>query len=335
MAFRRPLFIDPVDNQLREMSDAQIELGRELMFRQYLNSKRSVRLNIGFAFSGVSLGTFVDTRIGAGLRGSRVDRYPRTSEIGKLTLWEDEYDDLKQTLGYPADLITDNNPYPIYYTTDKNIRVMSYQDMIDTYVEPVVDRLIESNVIYTVQAGEEPPDGYDIVNLGIDEVFIDTGSNSDEFPTAGNTDDLTRNSYFDLDRNPITRNKYYLFENDSSLPELIDATAAFEEVAPCRYLPNSVGGDFIDGESSDIDYRERMTRTFENVIDYAIRYTPGCRIRWNINGNGNSCGTWYDTRREGAIRVTDFVNANDYRAQLYPFGGFIVQDTYTLKVGKI
>lgn len=115
MAFRRPVYF--VNNGLRQMSDSQIADVQTALMHQYLSTP-SVRLDV--VSSGGNLGTINNTRLQHG-----------SSSVSVVTNGFARISQVLETVTVP-----DTKDLPMYYTNN-SLRIMTFQDFLDTFVNPV------------------------------------------------------------------------------------------------------------------------------------------------------------------------------------------------------
>ena len=146
MAFRRPVYF--VNNGLRQMSDSQIADVQTAFLHHYLSTP-SVRLDV--VASAGNLGTINNTRLQHG-----------STSVSVVTNGFARISQTLETVNAP-----DTVDLPMYYN-GTNLRVMSLQDLMDTFITPV--GLINFNP-YTISTTTTLT-GYTLVSAT--PVFTDT-----------------------------------------------------------------------------------------------------------------------------------------------------------------
>lgn len=307
MAVRRPLYID-ADNNLREMSDSEISDLVNMTYFKYLQNPSVILSVVG---SGGNLGNITDTRITAGAFGTRRDRYPRESETQEPQVLSIAYQRVNQTLEAALAVSDDENvAFPVYYTTDGNIRSMSLQDMYDTIISPAIAALTAGDDIYSISSSQSKS-GYNL--LSTTPIFSDSGTDKNKYSGGiPQSVDKPLDSF---------RNEFYLFQRDVS-------GASYSYTSPVKFSPSGV----IHGEIEQYE-DDALETLFQNLVRFSARDVGGLRIRYSWNGSGNNSGSLTDSRLNGSGNYrTQFVNGNDYRAQEWPNGSFVVAQTHVLRV---
>lgn len=302
MAFRRPLYY--TNGNLQEITDSAISDIRTQLYWQYISSPA---VSLSVVGSGGNLGTYYDTRLQAGSYLSYVDRFPYESETAEPSVNTYGYSRINEnyaSVSQPAD--TNSVAFPLYYD-GSNLRAMSYQDLLDTFVYPTVDSLVGSDVVYTVSTSSSVG-GYTL--LSGTPIFSDTRANPGNY------------QYYEIPEvldQPFTVADYYLHRRNSS---------SVSYTPPV--LANSSGNIFTPSQSA-LD--SLLLAALNNT---AVNDGNGYRIRHGINTAGNTNGTGMtDTRLNGAGNYqTYFVNGDDYRAQEFPDGSAVAIGTYYLRTRK-
>ena len=267
--------------------------------------------------------------------------YVQESSTGEPTaITETTYDKISQQktnpnlnwgqTSYPGNFQVPPGPKPVYYEgrtagnpgTDGgySIREMSFQDILDTFITPVVDHIENKTTgdyggTFFISTATTLTN---CTNLGT--VYTDTITDVNSITTGaigtGGTVQ-TGNATGDVD--------YQLFKNDGveddyRLPLVIDYTS--------------------NGVNSPAGLRE-MTQTefqafFCPLIRQQIYNGTGNTLDYNINGPGNVKGSSItDTRLNGSGAWNKrFVGINDYRSQEFPNGTRTTVQTWNLKVQR-
>lgn len=306
MAVRRPLYTDG-DNNLREMSDAQIEDVQDRC-RYLYGANPSVTLSR--VSSGGDLGNISDTRKKAGASTSRVDRFATASETGNISTVTVNYARVDQaTTNTTESADTNNRAFPVYYD-GTNIRAMSLTDMYDTFIYDAIDTITASvgqPGTYRIHTSTSLS-GYTAVSNSI--IFKDTRANVSAYTAGGIAE--TRDQ-------PTTITNFYLLKANNIS-------------APSHERPLFINGDsnlerYTQGEIDDI---------LENCIRHAASEISGTRIRyrWSTSGSGTNLGSGITNTilNGGGNYQQRFVNANDYRTQEFPNGSATTANTYFLRM---
>ena len=320
MAVRTPLYVD--GDNLREMSAAMIAEIKLRMFNLYLDNP-SVTLSV--VGSGGSLGSLTDTRLQAGAASTSVSEFPAEAVTAEPSIVSASVARITQTVA------TDANPgaaslisFPIYYTTEGNIRTMNLQDMYDTFAFDVLNGgwitsdgstvftngLAIAGVVYTISTATTVA-GYTEVSGSSTPVFSDTRANTAAF-AAGDIPET--------EDQPTTIENYYLHRRNATV-------TGFTVPARLTALTN------IETPTT-----AAMETVFSSVIRYFAQAEVGYRLRYDygVNGSGTGvvCGSaMTDTRLDGAGNYqTTQPGGDDYRAQEFPDGTAQSINVYTLKL---
>lgn len=343
MALRLPLLTQ--DNEaIKEWTNADRDQVHKRIAYCYANDP-SVYLSVVGSNGNISP-NMTDTRYKSGavsvhVTGDwpEVTSYPDEATTEEPQLVTTTYDKVSQTLAnpglnwgqtsYPGNFEIPSGPKPVYYegrTTGNpgtdggySIREMSFQDILDTFINPVVD-YIESGTnsafaggAFFISTATSEPNSTD---LGI--IFTDTKATTGDYTAANIGDDGTYQTH-----NEVVNN-YRLYKNDGveetyRLPLVIDYTS--------------------NGVNAPAGLREMTQAEFQAFFCPLIRQQiyngNGNQLRYNFDGSGTTKGTAivnkvltgvtgrYETRKE---------NDNDYRAQEMPNGTLTTGNTYRLKV---
>lgn len=253
---------------------------------------------------------------------------------------ETTYDKISQTrvdpglnwgqTSYPGNFEVPPGPKPVYYegrTTGNpgtdggySIREMSFQDILDTFIDPVVGYIHNGTTSdfaggsYFVSTNTSETNS---TQLGV--VFQDTNADPTSFDAASIGTDGT---YQQGTTNVNTT--YYLYKNMGveetyRLPLVIDYTS--------------------NGVNAPAGLRE-MTQTefqafFCPLIRQQIYNGTGNTLNYNIDGSGVAHGTSIaNTELDGATWNKRFVPSDDYRSQEFPDGTPQVINTWTLRLNR-
>lgn len=322
MAFRRPLRI--VSDDFVEMTDAEIDDLRTMVYAKYIQDP-SVRLTV--VPSGGNLGGIADTRLIAGGFLTSATATPTDAALDDPITIEIDFQRVNQILRSTSDIEdTDNIRFPLYFTEDGDIRSMSLQDVYDTFIIPAITLLTAGDDVYSIGTSTEKT-GYILVSET--PIFSDSGANAEAF--------ITR--YNELKAAGAT--SIPLVDTSGELVLDIPLDDFLEEFYLFRRDPNSVGYTYTNpvffNDSQQIEeYKNSdIESLFQAIVRRSAAAVDGQKIRYSWNGeNGNNSGTITDQKLNGTGEpYPHFENANDYRAQEFPNGDFVIANTYELIVG--
>ena len=321
MAVVKPLFINS-DNNLQEMTDAQVLLHRQKAIYQY-SLDPSALLTV-VSNSGANMAAITDTRLKSGVSVVSVSADPSASTSAPSATTDVSFDKINfaydTSSGQTED--SDNRAFPIYRNSDGDIRAMSLDDMKDTFLHPAIDLMVvadtdndDPNVagtyrIHTVSSLT----GFTEVSGAGTAIFTDTTSTgfaAGSIGTAGTTQTgssssvqsffLLRRNGTDVDTNSI---KLAQINSDGDIQEYSDGGT--------ELLGNWL--KFTAGQSGD---------------GYKITYAIGASV------SGTQRGSAITNKQLGStVTSTTLVDANDYRAQQFPSGSATVTNTYLFKINK-
>jgi len=321
MAVVKPLFINS-DNNLQEMTDAQVLLHKQKAIYQY-SLDPSALLTV-VSNSGANMAAITDTRLKSGVSVVSVSADPSASTSAPSATTDVSFDKINfaydTSSGQTED--SDNRAFPIYRNSDGDIRAMSLDDMKDTFLHPAIDLMVvadtdndDPNVagtyrIHTVSSLT----GFTEVSGAGTAIFTDTTSTgfaAGSIGTAGTTQTgssssvqsffLLRRNGTDVDTNSI---KLAQINSDGDIQEYSDGGT--------ELLGNWL--KFTAGQSGD---------------GYKITYAIGASV------SGTQRGSAITNKQLGStVTSTTLVDANDYRAQQFPSGSATVTNTYLFKINK-
>ena len=333
MAVRRAL-VTKNDEAIKEYTDSDRDQIHKRIARCYADNP-SVKVQYLSNNTG-NLTAFQDTRFrsGAAARNTSgnwpaVTSYPTESQTGEpeeINIYN--WDRMSNSRTDPNVGFVNTYPghwvaKPVYMEHDNSIREMNMQDIIDTFITPVVG-YIESGTTSDFAGGtyfiSTSTSETNCTQQGI--AFQDTVTalslySSGSIGTAG-----TYQSHEDTG-NRIT---YYLHKNDGvletyRLPLVIDKTS--------------------NGRNNPAGLRE-MTQTefhqlFCSLIRQQIYNGAGNTLSYNLNGSGTTKGTAMTNRSMTGVTgqyTIRTASANDYRAQEFPNGSITVKSTFRLKLER-
>lgn len=304
-----PLMLNEQTGDLTEMTISQKAAIRGWAGELY-RANPSVQLNWQGSVAGsTSIGTLKDTFYTYGNFSVTNSVFvnpqdPRLVERDFTPLYQG-FDSLSPPQASPT-------TYPVYYLNNE-LRSMTYQDMIDTFIFKALDNV--KHTIYRVHAGTTLT-GYDfwpLTGQGSDlqlEVFEDSYADTAAYADAALVPPYTGASRIS------TGSVWYFFQG---LADFSGRTL---------YTPA-----VIDGLGNPT---AQNPSTWETILSELCRYaavnTTGCRIRYSWNGTGTSCGSVSDSRLSplGILPKNRRVNDN-YYSQDFPSGTVQIVNTYTLR----
>ena len=321
MAVVKPLFINS-DNNLQEMTDAQVLLHKQKAIYQY-SLDPSALLTV-VSNSGANMAAITDTRLKSGVSVVSVSADPSASTSAPSATTDVSFDKINfaydTSSGQTED--SDNRAFPIYRNSDGDIRAMSLDDMKDTFLHPAIDLMVvadasadDSNVAgtYRIHTASSLTDFTEVsgANTAIFTDTTSTGFAAGSIGTAGSTQTgssssvqsffLLRRNGTDVDTNSI---KLAQINSDGDIQEYSDGGT--------ELLGNWL--KFTAGQSGD---------------GYKITYAIGASV------SGTQRGSAITNKQLGStVTSTTLVDANDYRAQQFPSGSATVTNTYLFKINK-
>lgn len=312
MAVRRPVYLN--NGNIQQMDDTMFGLLKD-RFRYEFQQATTIGINV--VSSGGNLGTMTDTRMQAGASTTRADRFSTEAETNEPSQVSISYSKMNMNVSTAPSITSDDGKrYFCYIDDDANVQAMTYQDVLDSIVRPVIDELTNGSNT-NQQAGtyfidtNATASGDETLVSGT-PVFIDTRANVSAYTSSG---------IGETQDQPTTINSYYLKKNTISSPSL-------------SVLPLKIRGD---NDIQEFTLAEVNTIANELMRNETIDSTGGYKIRYNINGTGTNVGSgMIDTRLTGGSGnyQTRYVNTNDYRAQEFPDGTATTISTYFLKIQK-
>tara|TARA_Y100000356_G_scaffold129747_1_gene131168 strand:+ start:446 stop:1390 length:945 start_codon:yes stop_codon:yes gene_type:complete len=312
MAVRRPVYLN--NGNIQQMDDTMFGLLKD-RFRYEFQQATTIGINV--VSSGGNLGTMTDTRMQAGASTTRADRFSTEAETNEPSQVSISYSKMNMNVSTAPSITSDDGKrYFCYIDDDANVQAMTYQDVLDSIVRPVIDELTNgSNTnqqagTYFIDTNSTASGDESLVSST--PVFLDTRANVSAYTSSG---------IGETQDQPTTINSYYLKKNTISSPSL-------------SVLPLKIRGD---NDIQEFTLSEVNTIANELMRNETIDSTGGYKIRYNINGTGTNVGSgMIDTRLTGGSGnyQTRYVNTNDYRAQEFPDGTATTISTYFLKIQK-
>lgn len=319
MAIRLPLQVfDNVEPvlQIGEMPQVVVDLINDGASWAYGNNSSgpSAKLEVNTANGTLLSGQpFVDTYYIAGAYTTRVDRFSTAAETPNVSMSTDNYNRLRvnyDSVSLPTG-DTNNTQYPLYLDTNNNLRCMTRQDFIDTFVTPALGSLqiwngtlsYRTQGTYYLTTSATPSNGTLVSST---PVATNSVANISAFTSGGIPEAQKQTS----DTN------YYLARVNypaTSFP--------FYDADLGRYdLP-------IYFNSGNEQLYQHTPASWANLLGPYLRYylaTTGSGYEINYSmASGNQRGTTYTDSRvtpTGTGYTTRYVNTNDYRTQEFPTG---------------
>lgn len=310
MAVRTPLYYN--GTHLQEMTSGMIDEFKALAIYEYsLNPSRTLTV-VG---SGGNLTSINDTRLQAGDASTSTTSFPTEATTAEPSTVTVAYQRITQSAAAITPTSDTGKTFPVYYTAGGMIQHMSVTDFRDTFIHPAIDTLVSGSTTSS-QAGtyfvstNTSVAGATLVSAT--PIFVDTRADTSLYTAGGITETLDQ---------PITINSYYLHKIDgvsvslTQVPLYADASNNLKQ-----YTQAEIG----------------------NLLSEYIRYEAassslGYSLSYNIDGTGTARGTaMVNTILTGGSGnyQTNFINADDYRAQEFPDGSPTTANTYTFNINK-
>ena len=319
MAVVNPLFINS-DNDLQEMTDAQVVLHRQKAIYQY-SLDPSALLTV-VSDSGANMAAITDTRLQSGPSATSVSSFQSTSAPSATT--DVSFDKINFAYDTSSDQTedTDNRAFPIYRNSDGDIQAMTLDDMKDTFLHPAIDLMVVADAsaddanaagTYRIHTASSLTDFTEVSGAST-AIFTDTTSTgfaAVSIGTAGTTQTgsaSTVQSYYLQRRNgtdiDISSIKLASITSNGDIQEYSDGGATL--------LGNWL--KYTAGQSTD---------------GYKITYAIGAGV------SGTQRGTsMLNKQLSSAVLSTRLFNINDYRAQQMPSGTATTTNTYIFTINK-
>ena len=177
MAVRTPIYID--SGNLKEMSTTMVDELIQQMIYQYMLTPG---VTLSYVASGGNLGTITDTRLQAGAYSTQVSSFPsegQTAEPTQVTVSHAKINENVGTTAFPTD---NGKTFPLYKTSTHHLQSMTQQDMLDTFVHPAVDFMINGTIssltagTYTILTSSTGLSNTQVVSSS--PVYTDTRANT-------------------------------------------------------------------------------------------------------------------------------------------------------------
>lgn len=323
MAVRTPLLLDAPDGepqfQIFEMGATDISNIHAFAPYAYGNNSSgpSAKLEVNTANGTLMSGQpFVDTYYIAGAYTTRVDRFSTEAETPNISMSTDNYNRLRvvyDSVSLPTG-DTNNLQYPLYLWNDgttTQLRTMSNQDFIDTFVTPALSALdIWSASTTNQQQGtyflttSASPSNATLVSAT--PVAVNSEANIAAYTSGGipEAQKQTLDTNYYLAQVNYAPTSYAVWDSDIGRYDL-----------PLYY----------DAGTENI--RQHTATTWANLLGPFLRYYlatsgSGYDIIYSLSSGNQRGSTYTDTRvtPTGTGYTTRYVNTNDYRTQEFPTG---------------
>ena len=321
MAVVKPLFINS-DNNLQEMTDAQVLLHRQKAIYQY-SLDPSALLTV-VSNSGANMAAITDTRLKSGVSVGSESTDPSASTSAPSATTDVSFD--KINFAYDTnndqDNDTDGRSFPVYADNEGNIRAMSLSDMKDTFLHPAIDLMVvadtnndDPNVAgtYRIHTVSSLTDFTEVsgANTAIFTDTTSTGFAAGSIGTAGTTQTGSSSS---------VQSFFLLRRNGTDVDT------------------NSIKLAQINSDGNIQEYSDGGTELLGNWLKYtAAQSADGYKITYAIGASvsGTQRGSSILNKQLGStVTSTTLVNTNDYRAQQFPSGSATTTNTYLFKINK-
>ena len=322
MASRLPLYMD--GTTIKVMSASQVtEIVHQTCYQYALNPSVTITVGGSDQSATAHFPNITDTRYRSGAVSSTSSSFPgegTTEEPQQVTV---TWNRMARTFASVSPTTDTGITWPIYRTSDGDIRAMSITDVKDTFLHPAIDLLIAAGTpgdtaagTYTITTSSSAATGFTLVSNN--KVFSDTKADISGF-TAGEIGGA--GSY---QEDNVEENGYYLHIKD----------------APSN--PSYTSPLFI---TSNNDLQIYTTANFGALLQEWIRETAaessdGYQIQYNINGSGNARASMLNKEFQDGSGNAPTGNyqtsqvGDDYRAQEWPNGTLTTANTYTFNITK-
>lgn len=322
MAVRTPLYWDGTG--IAPMTAAMVTDCVDEIIRQHgLNPA----VTLSYVASAGSLAGMDDTRLTSGASSVSSSGFPTeatTQEPQTLTVNYDKID-AASSASTPTD--TANKAFPVFYDSGSgSIQAMSLSDMIDTFVDPALDRLVTN--------------GYTGAVADHDGMFFISTSNS------AATDDALVNAS-PVYTNTIADTSSFLASNIGTAGTVQDFPTTVQNYYLRKFQKGGGSSTYVgpttplqikDGDNDNLQaYTEaNFSSILQDVIRHATVNVSGKRIQYSIvtTLTGTQMNSaMVDTKLTGGSGnyQTRQVSSTDYRAQEFPDGTPTTQTTYYLQ----
>ena len=323
MAVRNPLFINS-DNNLQEMTDAQVVLHRQKAIYQY-SLDPSALLTV-VSDSGANMAAITDTRLQSGDSAVSVTTFPIGSAGSPSQTTDVSFDKINFAYDTSSDQTedTDNRAFPIYRNSDGDIQAMTLDDMKDTFLHPAIDLMVVADAsaddanaagTYRIHTATSLTDFTEVSGAST-AIFTDTTSNSSSFVASSIGTSGTRQT-----GTSTTVQSYYLQRRDGTDIDISSIKLA-------SITSNGDIQEYSDGGATLLGNWLKYTAG-QSTDGYKITYAIGAGV------SGTQRGTsMLNKQLNSEDTLITQVNTNDYRAQKTPFGSAATTNTYIFTINK-
>lgn len=217
--------------------------------------------------------------------------------------------------------------YPVYRTSSGNFQIMSYQDVVDTFVDQIVSNLVDGTDrggLYSISTNDTTYADHTLLNAS--PIFTDQQFNKSIHGGVTTTTEIDILPLASTDL-PVDIESYYLWRKDE------EVIGSFER--PLYWT----GTNFKR-------YTAAEWETFlGTLLGYISVNETGHRVRYEVEATGTdtyaipsyitkaTMGTaMVNTTLASQVRINDQDGANAYRSQRLPTGASETNTTYTLKI---
>lgn len=326
MAVRAPLYWDSGAQEIREMTAAQVT---QNVIRMVYNYSLNETVTLSRVASAGTLNSMDDTRFQAGATSTSTTAFVSEALTEDISTVTTTYDNISQTKSGPSSYpgAASTTALPMYWdSTTGDMRAMTQQDFIDTFVDPATDLLAAGNTeatatnkggVFFINATNTPADA---TLANTTPIFTDTRADAAAYTSAGIPETQDQ---------PTDINNYYLCKYNGN--------GATTGPVPLKIQPTTS----LDLQTyTDVDWDFLLSE----YIRMATQNEVGQRINYEIYEVGtapagaNLCGAiMVDTKLNGSSAAgytTRLVSADDYRSQEFPNGVETTIKSYGLYVTK-
>ena len=309
MAVRRPCYLDINTPYIQEYVTADLEDINEII-SDWHGSNPAVKLEVG-GTNGILLPNqnFRDTYYAAGDSTAQTGSYVSEALTPNVELEIDYYNNIRIVNNYSPLPTTDANnlEYPVYLDSNNNLRAMTRQDFIDTFVLPALNTIALNDYSNQTSGGQyfihKATSLTYATRVSATPVAIDSIANVSAYTASGIPETKIQ----------TTTTPYYLYKNT---PDFADGDSGLM----WQRMPL-----YFDAGTEEL--RMHSLDSMGTLISPFLRYYLGggdsnYTIDYNINGAGTTQGevfqntilsptsSGYNTKLDGAT----------YRTQKFPTG---------------
>ena len=323
MAVVNPLFINS-DNDLQEMTDAQVVLHRQKAIYQY-SLDPSALLTV-VSDSGANMAAITDTRLQSGPSATSVSSFQSTSAPSATT--DVSFDKINFAYDTSSDQTedTDNRAFPIYRNSNGDIQAMTLDDMKDTFLHPAIDLMVVADAsaddanaagTYRIHTASSLTDFTEVSGAST-AIFTDTTSTGFAAVSIGTSGTTQTGS-------ASTVQSYYLQRRNGTDIDISSIKLA-------SITSNGDIQEYSDGGATLLGNWLKYTAG-QSTDGYKITYAIGAGVSGTQRGSAIT-----NNQLSGSVTSTTSVSGTDtyttYRAQIFPSGGVTVTNTFLFKINK-